>query len=139
MRAAIKERIESEVEFTAVRSRGPGGQNVNKVSSAAQAIWNFEDSLLLNFEEKYFVRSKLSSFINKEHQLFVRSDEYRDLPQNKARCIEKILALLEKAFHKDKVRKATKATRASKARKRDTKTKRAEVKKGRKKSWNLDF
>lgn len=131
--------LESELVFTALRSRGPGGQNVNKVSSAAMAFWDFESSSLLNFEEKYLVRSKLPSHINKEGKIYVRSDEFRDLPQNKSRCVEKIISLLAKAFHKEKVRKPTKATRASRVRKLETKNKRAEVKSFRKKIRKSDY
>lgn len=138
MRHEIAAGLEQELEFTAIRSRGPGGQNVNKVSSAALAVWSFEESNLLIFSEKYLVRTKLASYVNKEGKLFVRSDEYRDLPQNKTRCVEKILELLRRAFHKDKPRKPSKPTRASKIKKREAKTHRASVKKGRQKNWKSD-
>ncbi len=135
MRHEISQGLEQELEFTALRSRGPGGQNVNKVSSAAMAVWDFEASSLISFHEKYLVRTRLATHINKEGQLYTRSDEYRDLPQNKARCAEKILEHLSRAFHKDKPRKASKPTRASKIRTKEAKTRRSDIKKGRQKNW----
>lgn len=138
MRHEISQGLAQELVFTAVRSRGPGGQNVNKVSSAALALWDFESSTLINFHEKYLVRTRLASFVNKEGQLYVRSDEYRDLPQNKARCAEKILEYLARAFHKDKPRKPSKPTRASRVRTKEAKSRRSDVKKGRQKNWKGD-
>lgn len=127
--------IEKELNFTAIRSRGPGGQNVNKVSSAAFLTWDYLNSLGLNDEEKHLVKIKLQNHINKENELYLRSDEFRDLGMNKARGLEKLLFLLNQAFHKPKKRKATRPTKASKARKRDSKTRRSETKKGRQKIW----
>jgi len=125
--------IENEVQFVAVRSRGPGGQNVNKVSSAAILYWNYLESTLLTQDQKYFIQHKLVKYLNSDRQLYLRSDEYRDLPQNKARCIAKLLGLLITAFHKEKPRKASRPTKASKLRKRESKSRRGEIKKSRKK------
>lgn len=127
--------IENELNFTAVRSRGPGGQNVNKVSSAAFLTWDYQNSLGLNDEEKYLIKIKLQNHLNKEGELYLRSDEFRDLAMNKSRGVEKLLLLLTQAFHKPKKRKPTRPTRASKAKKRDSKTRRSELKKGRQKVW----
>ena len=127
--------IEKELNFTAIRSRGPGGQNVNKVSSASFLTWDFQNSQGLNDEEKHLVKIKMQNHINKEGEVYLRSDEFRDLGMNRSRVTEKLLFLLRDAFHKPKKRKATKPTRASKARKRDTKTRRSEVKKCRQKIW----
>src|SRR5688572_19145454 len=109
--------IETEVQFTAVRSRGPGGQNVNKVSSAAFLTWDYRNSQGINEEQKHLVHTKLRNHLNKEGILYLRSDEFRDLGMNKSRGLEKLQSLLEQAFHKPKKRRATKPTRASKARK----------------------
>jgi ribosome-associated protein len=132
-----QDQIASEVQFQAVRSRGPGGQNVNKVSSAAFMVWEYRNSLGLSPEEKGLVRRKLENHINKEEQFYLRADEYRDLERNKARCLEKLFDFLKAAFHKDKPRKKTKPTYSSKVKKRESKTKRGEVKKNRGKvSWD---
>ena len=127
--------IENEINFTAIRSRGPGGQNVNKVSSAAFLTWDYQTSLGLNDEEKHLIKIKLQNHINKEGEFYLRSDEFRDLGMNKSRGLEKLLFLLSQAFHKPKKRKATRPTRASKAKKRESKTRRSEIKKARQKIW----
>lgn len=125
------QRLKAEVFFDAVLSRGPGGQNVNRTASAAQMYWDFENSLLLNDWQKSMVRSKLARMINSEGLLYLRSDESRDLPQNKSRCIEKLVQHLTDAFHVPKKRKKTRPTRSSLAKRRDAKTRRGEIKKNR--------
>ena len=94
--------ILNEIKIVAIRSRGPGGQNVNKVSSAAQLFWNFRDSIGLNDSEKWLVQQKLYNCINNEDQVYLRADEYRDLERNKARAVDKLEAMLTQALHKPK-------------------------------------
>ena len=125
--------VEREIIFTAIRSRGPGGQNVNKVSSAAQLEWDIDQSSAITFEQKELLRRRLAAHINREGRLYLRSDEYRDLPRNKERCLEKLRTLIERAFFVPKKRKKTRATRASKERKLQAKTRRGKAKKLRKK------
>ena len=125
--------IRAEVIFIATRSRGPGGQNVNKVSSAAQLYWDFENSNQLTIEQKQLLHKHLANFINNENQFYLRSDEFRDLERNKTRCLEKLQLLLEKAFHKPKPRKPSKPTPASKLRKK--KLKRRKKRKRKKKQF----
>lgn len=126
----------NESDFKAIRSRGPGGQNVNKVSSAALMTWKYLHSSLITDDQKKLVREKLKNFINAEEEVYLRSDEFRDLEQNKTRCIEKLKILLEKAFHKDKPRRPTKPSYSSKQKKLDSKSRRGAAKKNRQKvSW----
>jgi len=125
--------LRKEVSFVAVRSRGPGGQNVNKVSSAAVLYWNFNSSNLITDQQKALIQQKLQWAINKDGQLYTRSDEFRDLERNKNRCLEKLENLLTSAFHKPKKRTATKPTRSSKLRKLESKNRRSETKKMRQK------
>lgn len=121
--------ITQEVNFSAVRSRGPGGQNVNKVSSAAFLTWDFQSSQGLTGNEKQLVGLKLYSFINNENLVYLKSDEFRDLPRNKARALEKLENILKQAFHVPKKRKATKPTKSSKLKNRESKSRRSETKK----------
>ena len=125
--------IEKEVSFVAVRSRGPGGQNVNKVSSAAQCFWDYQRSSYLSFDEKILITQKLSNLINFRGELYLRSDEFRDLPRNKENCLRKLRKHLEIAFHQNKARKPSRPTRSSKLKKKETKQKRADLKSSRKK------
>ena len=126
-------RIRSEIQFSAVRSRGPGGQNVNKVSSAAQLKWDFMLSEALSDHQKNLINEKLYNYINKNEELYLRSDEFRDLERNKARCLQKLGELLKKAFHKPKPRKKTKPSRAAKKKRLESKRQRGETKKNRRK------
>lgn len=125
--------ILTEIEISAVRSRGPGGQNVNKVSSAAQLYWHVQSSLGVNADEKYRIAHALKTKLNREGQIYLRSDESRDFERNRDRVIEKLHDYLRGALHRPKARKATKPTRASKERKLDSKSRRGQIKKGRQK------
>lgn len=129
-------KLRREVIFKAVRSRGPGGQNVNKVSSAAQLDWYFEFSQLLTDDEKRRVRNKMANWINSEGSVGVRSDEFRDLERNKVRALEKLIEALKSALHVPKKRKATKPTYSSKIKRLKSKSQRAEVKRGRRGDWD---
>jgi ribosome-associated protein len=126
-------KIFEEVEFTAVRSRGPGGQNVNKVSSAAQLTWHYLNSCHLTGEQKQAIRIKLATRINSRNEIYLRSDEYRDYPRNQERCRQKLQEMIAAAVFKPKPRRPTKPTRASKVRKLVAKTRRSDTKKMRQK------
>lgn len=124
-----------ELEITSQRSRGPGGQHVNKTESAALLKWNYLDSLGLNAFEKLRVQAKLGGLINKENQIVIRSDEFRELERNKARGKEKLLAYLRSALHQPKKRIATKPTRSSRERRLESKSRRARTKAMRKRDY----
>ncbi len=127
------EALAGGVRFQAARSRGPGGQNVNKVSSAARLTWNLQESQLFNDAQKDLIRHSLKNIINTEGLVYLQSDRYRDLERNKADSLAKLVARLEKALEKKKPRKATRPTKASKIRKRVKKERRGEIKKLRQK------
>jgi ribosome-associated protein len=122
-----------EVQFTAIRSRGPGGQNVNKVSSAARLNWIPYASQAFCEEEKLRLLSKLENQVTKSGELVLRSDEFRDLERNKDRCLEKLRNLLREALHQPKARKKTKPSFSEKLRRREKKQGRSEVKRSRRK------
>ncbi len=130
--------LRGEATFTAVPSRGPGGQNVNKVASAAHLAWNVLTSRLLTAEQKNLVHLKLANKINKAGELVIRSDEYRDLPRNKERGLEKLYHLILWAITLPKKRKPTRPTKASKKRRLEGKTHRGDTKKMRQKVRNRD-
>ncbi len=125
-----------EVIFKAVRSRGPGGQNVNKVSSAAQVNWDLEHSLLFTPEQKARLRVRLAPLMTNDGYIQFRADEFRDLERNKTRCLEKLADLVSKALFVPKKRKATKPTKSSVRKRIDAKSHRGEIKKLRKKNWD---
>lgn len=125
--------IEKEVEFTAVRSGGPGGQNVNKVSSAAVMTWDYMASQALSDGQKSRIQKNLKNSINKEGLVFIRSEEFRDLERNKARCLEKLETRLKRALHTQKPRKPTRPSKSSVLKAKEKKTQRSRIKKMRKK------
>ncbi len=123
-----------DVSFKAMKSRGPGGQNVNKVNSAALMLWRFEESSLTD-EKKEALRTKLPDLINKSGEIYIRSDEFRDLERNKKRCLEKLKILIKKAFFKPKTRRKTRPSRSSVNKRLNSKKLKGEVKQNRKKVY----
>lgn len=122
-----------EIWFSAVRSGGPGGQNVNKVSSAAILFWPYLESQLLSEEQKLEMGQKLKNWINKKGEIYIRSEETRDLERNRQNCIAKLESLVAKALHKPKKRYKTKPTRASQKKRVESKQRRGDIKKKRSK------
>lgn len=120
------------IQFKASKSRGPGGQNVNKVNSAALLLWDFEKEEISE-EQKYVLKTKLDNQINKEGLIYIRSDESRDLEKNKKRCLEKLRQLIKKAFFVPKARKKTKPTLSSIHKRISSKKNRGDLKKSRQK------
>lgn len=90
--------------------------------------WPFEWSRLLTEDEKNRVRFKLSNMINSEGEIYLRSDEFRDLDRNKSRCLEKLVAHTLGAIFVPKKRKKTKPTKSSQRKRRESKARHGEVK-----------
>lgn len=98
----------SEIEFSFVRSSGPGGQNVNKVNSKAVLRWNLPASASLSEDTRTRLMEKLSGKLSTEGDLIVSSDAFRDQPQNRDACLEKFKSMLVTALFVPKKRKKTK-------------------------------
>jgi ribosome-associated protein len=107
--------LNRELEFTASRSEGPGGQNVNKVNSKITLRWDIRNSQIINDEEKNEITDKLSSFITKDGVLILSAQDKRSQLQNKEAVMQKLDWLLLKAFEVKKQRKPTKPSKAAKA------------------------
>src|SRR5690606_14259943 len=102
-----------ELEFTASRSAGPGGQNVNKVNSRITLKFDIGSSNILSEEQKAVLLSKLVRHLTKDGVLMLSSQEKRSQLENKHDVIAKLDSLLKSAFVKRKPRKATKPSKAS--------------------------
>ncbi|MCF8360620.1 MAG: aminoacyl-tRNA hydrolase [Prolixibacteraceae bacterium] len=114
MATPLKDRdFSPELTFSASRSSGPGGQNVNKVNTRVELRFNIEASGLLNDDEKERVKAKLKNKINTQGELVVTAQRSRSQLQNKEGAVEKFFAMLEKALKPRKKRKPTKPSRAS--------------------------
>ena len=114
---AIRERgLERECSFTAVRSSGPGGQNVNKVATKVELAFHVNNSELLTDEEKQIISLKLASKINEEGYLKISDRTSRSQATNRENVLEKFYDTIEKALIKPKKRKPTKIPKAVKER-----------------------
>lgn len=104
----IKERIpENEFVYSASRSSGPGGQNVNKVNTRVELRFNIKLSRVLSDIEKEIIITKLKNKINTEGELVVTSQSERTQYRNKERALYKMLNLLSAALTENPRRKPT--------------------------------
>ena len=128
----------SEIELEYVRSRGPGGQHVNRTNSAAMLRWNVLQSQVIKPETKQTLLAKLATQITSDGDLLVRSDEFRDQESNRKRCLEKLEQMITDALFVPKKRRATKPTRTSQEKRKDLKKHRGHIKsnRGKVKSWD---
>jgi ribosome-associated protein len=104
---------ETELEFIASRSGGPGGQNVNKVSSRITLRFDLDRTTALTPEQRQRVRERLSSRISREGVLQVSSQRTRSQELNREDAVARFVELLRAALHEEKARVKTKATRSS--------------------------
>jgi ribosome-associated protein len=102
-----------ELIFTASRSGGPGGQNVNKVNSKISVKFDVVHSQILSPEEKEVILKKLTSQITKDGVLLLTAQEKRSQLENKQAVLEKLEKLLAMAFKKVKARRASKPSKTS--------------------------
>ena len=127
------EKIISELSFKAVRSSGPGGQNVNKVSSKVVLTFDLNTSQALNEEEKALIKVKLATKLTSENLLILNCDEDRSQLKNKTIVIKRFLDLIEKGLVIPKKRKATKIPRSVIEKRIKAKRNLSEIKQNRKK------
>ena len=104
----FKENLVKEITFKTSRSGGKGGQNVNKVSTKVEMIFNIDNSALFSDNEKLLLVEKLIGKLDSEGNLHIVSQKYRSQLANKENAIEKAIVMLTKALHVQKKRKPTK-------------------------------
>ena len=122
---------DGELEFVASRSGGPGGQNVNKVSSRITLRFDLERTSALNPEHQRRIRAKLSSRISKDGVLQVSSQRTRSQDLNREDAVARFTELLRAALREEKPRVKTRASRLSKEERLREKKIRTQVKQAR--------
>ena len=123
----------AEVEFTAIRSQGAGGQNVNKVSSAAHLRFDVVASSLPE-AVKERLRALADQRITAEGVIVIKAQDHRSLPRNQSDALLRLQDMVDQAAFVPRARRATKPTYGSKQRRLEGKSRRSDIKAGRRSS-----
>ena len=123
----------NEIKWRFSRSSGPGGQNVNKIESRVEIIFNLEDSIVLDVYQKEILKRNLKNkLVNNCLRLAVQ--EHRNQLLNRQLALMKFSSIIKNALNKPfKLRKSTQPTKASQKKRVEVKKKRGELKKSRQK------
>ena len=122
-----------EIKWRFSRSSGPGGQNVNKIESRVEIIFNLEDSKVLNDYQKAILKINLKNKLVK-NSLCLAVQEHRNQLLNRQLALMKFSSIIKNALNNPfKLRKSTKPTKASQKKRVEFKKKRGELKKSRQK------
>jgi ribosome-associated protein len=120
-----------ELSITFARSGGPGGQNVNKVSSKVDLRWNPVTSSALTADDRALLLEKLANRLTTDGTLIVTSTLTRDQVKNRDDAASKLALIVKSALFRPKTRRETKPSRASKRRRVDDKRHRSQTKRNR--------
>lgn len=126
---------DEEVEISAIRAQGSGGQNVNKVSSAVHLRFDIKASSLSDFQKQQLLESK-DRRINKDGVLIIKAQNFRTQEKNRYAAFERLQQFILEATHINKPRTPTKPSKSARRRRVDQKTQRGVTKALRKK---VDF
>lgn len=120
----------AEVDFSAIRAQGAGGQNVNKVSSAAHLRFDVHASSLPE-DVKARLLALPDQRISSDGVIVIKAQDHRSLPMNRADALARLQAMVDAVAVPPKARRPTKPTFGSRQRRLESKTQRGQVKAGR--------
>jgi ribosome-associated protein len=126
--SALPELPEGDLQFQFVRGSGPGGQNVNKVATAAQLRFDLAGTQALSSAVKARLRALAGRRVTAEGSLLIMARNHRTQEGNRREALQRLMDLVERASVEPTIRRATRPTRASKQRRLQVKRERKHTK-----------
>ncbi len=120
-----------EISISAIRSRGAGGQNVNKVSTAIHIRFDVRASTAISDEDRERLLKMKDRRLSKDGVIVIKSQRYRSQDKNRSDALERLAEMIRKALVEEKPRKATKPSKRSRQKRLDEKTRRGRLKESR--------